>query len=104
MVEKGILENTFGNRIHSDLRESSFRCGLHEEMRKAMVLFHDLPFKEYKRKAEIIDRDMKERKVSSYALEPSSNSQKSKLSMKSFDNSKSLNTNTNTNKSRKKKD
>src|SRR5213083_295025 len=34
MVEKEMLENTLGNRIHFDLRESSFRRGLHEEMRK----------------------------------------------------------------------
>src|SRR5947207_14020226 len=76
MVEKEMLENTLGKRIHSDLMESSFRHGLHEEMRKAMVLFHDLAFKEYKRKAEIIDRDMKERKVSPYAPDPSTDPQK----------------------------
>src|SRR5438552_1484764 len=82
MVEKEMLENTLGNRIHSDLRESSFRRGLHEEMRKAMVLFRDLPFKEYKRKAEIIDRDMKERKVGPYAPDSSSDPRKSKQSSK----------------------
>src|SRR5437762_3140016 len=82
MVEKEMLENTLGRRIHSDLMESSFRRGLHEEMRKAMVLFRDLPFKEYKRKAEIIDRDMKERKVGPYALDPSSDPRKSKQSSK----------------------
>src|SRR5205814_8029838 len=82
MVEKEMLENTLGRRIHSDLMEISFRRGLHEEMRKAMVLFRDLPFKEYKRKAEIIDRDMKERKVGPYALDPSSDPRKSKQSSK----------------------
>src|SRR5438046_5298699 len=82
MVDKEMLENTLGRRIHSDLMESSFRRGLHEEMRKAMVLFRDLPFKEYKRKAEIIDRDMKERKVGPYAAE-SSDSRKTKQSSKS---------------------
>src|SRR6266480_5404666 len=91
MVEKEMLENTLGKRIHSDLMESSFRRGLHEEMRKAMVLFRDLPFKEYKRKAEIIDRDMKERKVGPYAPEHS-DSRKSKQS-KSSSATKSENTN-----------
>src|SRR5438876_3085201 len=91
MVEKEMLENTLGRRIHSDLMESSFRRGLHEEMRKAMVLFGDLPFKEYKRKAEIIDRDMKERKVGPYAPEHS-DSRKSKQS-KSSSATKSENTN-----------
>src|SRR5947207_8432831 len=91
MVEKEMLENTLGKRIHSDLMESSFRHGLHEEMRKAMVLFRDLPFKEYKRKAEIIDRDMKERKVGPYALDPSSDSRKTKQSSKPGDQSKPAN-------------
>src|SRR5436305_1385799 len=90
MVEKEMLENTLGRRIHSDLMESSFRRGLREEMRKAMVLFRDLPFKEYKRKAEIIDRDMKERKVGPYAAE-SSDSRKTKQSSKPGDQSKPAN-------------
>src|SRR5438046_6506454 len=101
MFEKEMLENTLGRRIHSDLMESSFRRGLHEEMRKAMVLFRDLPFKEYKRKAEIIDRDMKERKVGPYAPDPSSDPRKSKQSSKP--NEKPANTK-HTNKSMKKKD
>jgi len=105
MVEKEMLENTLGNRIHFDLRESSFQRGLHEEMRKAMVLFRDLPFKEYKRKAEIIDRDMKERKVGPYALDPSSDSRKTKQSSKPGDQSKPANKPAKpTSKSTKKKD
>src|SRR5437762_11824651 len=103
MFEKEMLENTLGNMIHFDLRESSFRRRLHEEMRKAMVLFHDLPFKEYKRKAEIIDRDMKERKVGPYAPDPSSDPRKTKQSSKP--NEKPANTKpTKTSKSTKKDD
>ena len=45
-------------------------------MRKAISLFCDLPFKEYKWKVEIIDRDMKERKVGLYALNRLSDPQK----------------------------
>src|SRR5204862_5423632 len=71
MVEKEMLENTLGRRIHSDLMESSFRRGEHEETREEIVLCSDMPYKEYKRKAEIIDRDMKERKVGPYAPDPS---------------------------------
>src|SRR5437667_6140659 len=104
MVEKEMLENTLGRRIHSDLMESSFRLGLHEEMRKAMVLFRDLPFKEYKRKAEIIDRDMKERKVGPYAPDPS-DPRKPKQSSKPGEQGKSANNPAKpTNKSTKKKD
>ena len=104
MVEKEMLENTLGRRIHSDLMESSFRRGLHEEMRKAMVLFRDLPFKEYKRKAEIIDRDMKERKVGPYAPDPS-DPRKPKQSSKPDEQGKSANNPAKpTNKSTKKKD
>src|SRR5438552_2477106 len=103
MVEKEMLENTLGNRIHSDLRESSFRRGLHEEMRKAMVLFRDLPFKEYKRKAEIIDRDMKERKVGPYAPDSSSDPRKSKQSSKPNEKPANIKP-TNTNKPTKKKE
>src|SRR6266480_1474372 len=45
MVKKEMLKNILSKQIHSDLKESSFRRGLHEEMKKAMLLFHDLLFK-----------------------------------------------------------
>ena len=61
--------------------------------------------KEYKWKAEIIDRNMKERKVSLYALNPLSDSRKTKQLLNPGDQSKPVSTKLmNLNKFTKKKD
>jgi heme oxygenase len=48
------------------LKESSFRKGL-DNMSRKMQLFRELPFDEYKAKAESIDNDMKDTKTGPYA-------------------------------------
>lgn len=43
-------------------------------MRENMIAFHDLPYEEYKKKAEDTDQDAKERKVGHYAPKTTSSS------------------------------
>lgn len=63
IVERETLENTLGNSIPQPLKESSFRKGLENDMRRKMQLFRELPFEEFKTKAESIDNDMKDTKT-----------------------------------------
>jgi hypothetical protein len=74
IVERENLENTLGKLIPQPLKESSFRRGLDSDMRLKMQLFRELPFDEYKAKAESIDNDMKDTKTGPYAPKSSSSS------------------------------
>src|SRR4030095_11756460 len=55
IVERERLENTLGTAISEDLKESSFRNNLDQWLREKLVMFHDLPYEQYKRKAESTD-------------------------------------------------
>jgi hypothetical protein len=74
IVERENLENTLGKLIPQPLKESSFRRGLDSDMRRKMQLFRELPFDEYKAKAESIGNDMKDMKTGPYAPKSSSSS------------------------------
>jgi Retrotransposon gag protein len=67
IVEQESLENTLGDKISQPLKEASFRSGLEEYVRKQMPPFRQLLFDEYKKQAESIDKDIKERKEGPYA-------------------------------------
>jgi hypothetical protein len=64
----------WGNLIPQPLKESSFRKGLDSDMRRKMQLFRELPFDDYKAKAESIDNDMKDTKTGPYAPKSASSS------------------------------
>jgi hypothetical protein len=74
IVERENLENTLGKLIPQPLKESSFRKGLDNDMRRKMQLFRELPFHDYKTKAESIDNDMKDTKTGPYAPKSASSS------------------------------
>lgn len=63
IVERENLENTLRKLIPQPLKESSFRKSLDNDMRRKLQLFRELPFEEYKAKAESIDNDMKDTKT-----------------------------------------
>src|SRR5271154_102033 len=70
IVDKEDLENTLGNLIQQPLKETSFRSGLDEWFRDELIAFRELPFEQYKTKAEMIDQDARERKVGPYKPKP----------------------------------
>ena len=66
IIEREKMENTLGSEIPQSLKETSFKEGLIDALKERMALFRELPFEEYKRKAESIDDDMRERQVGPY--------------------------------------
>ena len=66
LVERENLEDTLGKLIPQPLKESSFHKGLDNDICCKMQLFRELPFEEYKTKAESIDNDMKDTKNGPY--------------------------------------
>src|SRR5216117_2500978 len=68
IVERESLENTLGNAIPDVLKDTSFRENIDVWLIKKLVTFHDLPYEEYKRKAESTDQDMRERKLGPYSM------------------------------------
>src|SRR5438046_10714015 len=63
IVERESLENTLGDAIPDVLKDTSFRENIDGWLIKKLVTFHDLPYEEYKREAESMDQDMRERKL-----------------------------------------
>jgi RNase H-like domain found in reverse transcriptase/Integrase zinc binding domain/Retrotransposon gag protein/Retroviral aspartyl protease/Reverse transcriptase (RNA-dependent DNA polymerase)/Chromo (CHRromatin Organisation MOdifier) domain/Zinc knuckle len=72
LLERERLETSLGRLLNTQLKEMSFRRGLNEYMRDRMVSYRGMPFEEYKRKAEMVDQDARERKVGHYKPDTSS--------------------------------
>src|SRR5271169_2235524 len=68
IAEKEELENTLGEIIPKELKETSFRKGLDAWIRDKLIIFRGLPLKEYREKAESIDMDARERKIGPYKV------------------------------------
>ena len=66
IVEKEEYENTLGDIIRGPLKETSFREGLDGWLRGRLMVFRELPFKEYKDKAEVVDQEAKALKIGPY--------------------------------------
>ena len=77
IVEREKLEATLGTAISEEIKESSFRKGLNKHMKDNMVAFHGQRYEEYKRSAEEVDQDAKERRVGHYAPKQNTSSSKS---------------------------
>jgi hypothetical protein len=63
IVEKEALENTLGEIIPKELRETSFRNGLDNWLRGRLAIFRGLPLEQYKDRAETIEQDARETKT-----------------------------------------
>lgn len=66
IVEEEDMENTLGEWIGQPLKETSFRKGLHEWIKDRLIAFRELPLEKYKKKAEYVDQDARERMVGPY--------------------------------------
>ena len=62
IVERERLESTLGNAVTKGMKESSFKEGLDKGIRDVLFVFSDLPFEQYKRKAEVVDEETRELK------------------------------------------
>ena len=63
IVERERLESTLGKAVTKGMRESSFKEGLDRWIRDVLVVFSDLPFEQYKKKAEVVDEEAREMKA-----------------------------------------
>jgi hypothetical protein len=70
------LENTLGNAISKDTKETSFRENLDRWLIEKLITFRDLPYDQYKLKAEYTDQDMQERKLGPYGVRKDSEGSK----------------------------
>ena len=66
-VERESLENTLGDAISKDTKETSFHKNLDRWLIEKLITFRDLPYDQYKLKAEYTDQDMRERKLGPYS-------------------------------------
>ena len=57
IVERERLESTLGKAVTKGMKESSFKEGLDKGIRDVLLVFSDLPFEQYKRKAEVVDEE-----------------------------------------------
>lgn len=60
IVEREGLESTLGKALTKAVKESSFKEGLNRWIRDVLVVFSDLPFEQYKKKAEAVDEEARE--------------------------------------------
>ena len=86
IVERESLENTLGDAISKVTKETSFRENLDGWLIKKLVTFHDLPYEEYKRKAESTDQDMRERKLGPYSTKKASSEASTKSTSRNTTN------------------
>jgi hypothetical protein len=78
IVEREALENTLGKDLSERLKETSFRDNLDKWLQEKLMTFEDLPFEQYKRKAESMDRGMRARKLGPYSEKTNTEVSKSK--------------------------
>ena len=81
IIEREVLENTLGSAIFKDLREITFHSNLDMWLKEKLVMFADLPYKQYKRKAESTDQDMWDQSMEPNSQKNSLDSSKSKTNM-----------------------
>jgi hypothetical protein len=63
IVERETLESSLGKALTKEVKASSFKEGLDREIQKLLICFADLPFEQYKRKAEVIDEETREQEA-----------------------------------------
>ena len=65
------MESMLGDALSKHTIEGRFRKGLHKWIRGKLTAFADLPYEEYKHKAEVADQEAKEQRIGPYAVTPS---------------------------------
>lgn len=67
IVEREAMEGMLGDALSPDSIAGSFRENLHPWIREKLTPFADLPYDQYKHKAEVTDQDAQEQKVGPWA-------------------------------------
>jgi hypothetical protein len=79
LLDRERLEASLGSLLSKDMKEMSFRQGLNDYMRTNLVVFRGVEFEEYKKRAEMVDQDARERKVGHYKPEASTSGRNNNL-------------------------
>jgi len=72
IVERERLESSLGKTLTKAVKESSFKEGLNRWIRELLVVFSDLPFEQYKTKAEMVDEEAREQRAAGLSSLPAS--------------------------------